>query len=378
MGALEGRRVEDDELTAMALFQALAAGLERVEFRLEGFEGRHRLLRDETWSAVRIIARGVAGNKGTRRPRAPSIQTTSRRPLATPSCLTLEPPTRDQTGGRFSITGDGRDRARLAPVPSGGPESPVSGESGAPRYPRATPNRGAQREGSVAPLSGVVRRGPAQPTEPLSVNTGETRDGGKPRPQRRTGVPHRRRRTRWRTARHRGRGPGDGGTVMDMETRQFWADAARRILGHEISFAGPKGKATCHCAGASAATGLRWCKAEWPRRHIRLCTGVGGGCRIVRASSLTETDRASIVTGPDEDSEVAKAGLDGIRKPPAIYLVQKDGDLIDIYSSTAKAVSVLPEGKRRMAIESLLSTGRWTERGENVVHGLSIEKRRLK
>ena len=98
----------------------------------------------------------------------------------------------------------------------------------------------------------------------------------------------------------------------------------------------------------------------------------------MRPSSLTETELGSIVTGPDEDSEVAKAGEAGIRKPPSIYLVEKDGELIDIYSSTAKAVSILPKDKREMAVESLKSTGRWTERRENEVRGVSIEKRRLK
>ena len=165
---------------------------------------------------------------------------------------------------------------------------------------------------------------------------------------------------------------------MDMEKRQFWADAAERILGHEVTFSGPKGKATCHCAGASAAPGLRWCEAEWPSRAIRLCTGVGGECRIVRPSSLTETERASIVTAPDEDSEAAKAGWRGIRRPPAVYLVQNDGEVSEIYSSMEKAVSVLPEDKRKMAVESLMSTGKWTERGENAFNGVSIETRRVK
>ena len=44
----------------------------------------------------------------------------------------------------------------------------------------------------------------------------------------------------------------------------------------------------------------------------------------------------------------------------------------------AKAVSVLPEDKREMAVESLRSTGKWTERGENAFNGVSIERRRLK
>ena len=163
---------------------------------------------------------------------------------------------------------------------------------------------------------------------------------------------------------------------MDMETRQFWADAAQRILGHAVSFAGPKGKATCHCAGASAAPGLHWCEAEWPSRDIRLCTGVGGECRIVRPSSLTETERGS-VSGPDEDSE-AKAGEAGVRTRPAVYLVENDGQMFEIYSSMAKAVSVLPEDKREMALRSLLSTGKWTERGENAFNARSIERRRVK
>ena len=166
--------------------------------------------------------------------------------------------------------------------------------------------------------------------------------------------------------------------MMDAESRRFWAEAAQQILGHGVTYAGPKGKATCHCAGASAAPGLRWCEAEWPRRQIRLCTGVGGECRIVRPSSLTETERGSIVTGPDEDSEVAKAGEAGVRKPPSIYLIENDGEGFEIYSSMAKAVSVLPEDKREMAVESLMSTGKWTERGENAFNGVSIERRRLK
>ena len=165
---------------------------------------------------------------------------------------------------------------------------------------------------------------------------------------------------------------------MEVETKRFWAEAAQRILGHGVKFSGPKGKATCQCAGASAAPGLRWCEAEWPRRQIRLCTGVGGQCRIVWDTSLTETDRGSIVTGPDEDSEVAKAGEVGIRKLPSIYLVENDGEGFEIYSSMAKAVSVLPEDKREMAVESLRSTGKWTERGENAFNAVSIERRRLK
>ena len=166
--------------------------------------------------------------------------------------------------------------------------------------------------------------------------------------------------------------------MMDAESKRFWAEAAQRILGHEVTFAGPKGKATCHCAGASAAPGLRWYEAEWPRRQIRLFTGVGGECRIVRPTSLTETERESIVTGPDEDSEVAKAGEAGVRKPPSIYLIENDGEGFEIYSSMAKAVSVLPEDKREMAVESLMSTGKWTERGENAFNAVSIERRRLK
>ena len=162
------------------------------------------------------------------------------------------------------------------------------------------------------------------------------------------------------------------------ETKRFWAEAAQRILGHEIAFAGPKGKASCHCAGASAAQCLRWCEAEWPGRHIRLCTGVGGECRIVRPASLTETDRRSIVPGPDDDSEAAKAGNAGVSKRPAIYLVEKEGELFEIYSSVEKAVSVLPEDKRKMAVESVRSTGRWIERGENALNAVSIERRRLK
>ena len=164
---------------------------------------------------------------------------------------------------------------------------------------------------------------------------------------------------------------------MDMETGQFWADAAQRILGHAVSFAGPKGKATCHCAGANTAPGLRWCKAEWPSRHIRLSTGVGGECRIVRPWSLSETEHGNL-SGPDDDSEAAKAGVAGVKKPPPIYLVEKDGELIDVYSSMAKAVSVLPEDKRELAVESLMSTGKWTERGENAFNEVSIERRRLK
>ena len=84
------------------------------------------------------------------------------------------------------------------------------------------------------------------------------------------------------------------------------------------------------------------------------------------------------MTGPDVDSEVAKAGTAGVRKPPPIYLVEKDGEVFEIYSSMAKAVSVLPKDKREMAIESLMSTGKWTERGENGFNGVSIERRRVK
>ena len=141
---------------------------------------------------------------------------------------------------------------------------------------------------------------------------------------------------------------------MDAETKRFWAEAAQRILGHEVTFAGPKGKATCHCAGASAAPGLRWCKAEWQRRQIRLCTGVGGECRIVRPSSLTETERGSIVTGPDEDSEVAKAGEAGVpgpadkdnraASPPAPY--QRAVTLRPISSSGSRSSFA---GSRRVA-----------------------------
>ena len=148
-----------------------------------------------------------------------------------------------------------------------------------------------------------------------------------------------------------------GGTnseeMMKGETTRFWAEAAQQILGHHVTFSGPKGRATCQCAGASTAPGLRWCEAERQSRQIRLCTGVGGECRIVRPSSLTRTDRRKIVPVPDDDSEAAKAG---VRKRPAIYLVQKDGERFEIYSSIAKAVSVLPEGMRELAVESVKAT----------------------
>ena len=165
---------------------------------------------------------------------------------------------------------------------------------------------------------------------------------------------------------------------MKEEIKRYWAEAAQRILGHEVAFAGPKGKATCHCAGASATPGLRWCKAEWPRRRVRLCTGVGGECRVVRPESLTETEFGRIVAGPDEDSEAAKAGEDGIRKRPFVYVVQTDGKESEVYSAMARAVSVLPEHKRDTAVESLRSTGEWSERGQDSLKSVSIRRLRLK
>ena len=168
--------------------------------------------------------------------------------------------------------------------------------------------------------------------------------------------------------------------MMEVETKRFWAEAAQRILGHEVKFSGPKGKATCHCAGASAAPGLRWCEAEWPRRQIRLCTGVGGECRIVRPTSLTETERGEHRDGSRRRFRGGQ-GRDGWGQEASRYLpVENDGEVFEIYSSMAKAVSVLPEDKREMAVESLMSTGKWTERGEreNAFNGVSIERRRVK
>ena len=46
VGAREGRRMEDDELTTMALLEALAAGLERVDIGPEVSDRRHRVLRE--------------------------------------------------------------------------------------------------------------------------------------------------------------------------------------------------------------------------------------------------------------------------------------------------------------------------------------------
>ena len=151
--------------------------------------------------------------------------------------------------------------------------------------------------------------------------------------------------------------------MMDTESKRFWAEAAQRILGHEVTFAGPKGKATCHCAGASAAPGLRWCEAEWPRRQNS--TMHRGGRRVQdRASLLADRDRAREHRDGSRRRFRGGEGREaGVRKPPAIYLVENDGEVFEIYSSMAKAVSVLPEDKREMAVESLMSTGKWTNAG---------------